>query len=74
MYAAELMTFTKKEEDLRITERKIMRGTLGPVKIAKNEYRQRINYEILQEFIGADIVKKIKKQKWHRHVWRGGGN
>src|SRR3978361_1936150 len=75
MYDAETMTMTKKnEEDLRIAERKIMRAILGPIKTGDNEYRSRMNHELLQEMGGVDIVKKIKEQrvKWLGHIWRVG--
>ena len=71
LYAAETMTMTKKdEEDLRITERKIIRTILGPVKVTENEYRIRMNFEIEQELEGEDIIRKIKQQraKWLGHV------
>lgn len=74
MYAAETLSMTKKqEEDLRIIERKILRTILGPLKINKDEYRQRTNHELLTE-INEDIVCKIKQQraKWLGHVWRAG--
>ena len=75
MYAAETMTMTKKdEEDLRIVERKILRTILGPIKDQNNEYRLRMNHELLEEIEGEDIIKKIKEQrvKWLGHVWRAG--
>ncbi|KAI4464236.1 hypothetical protein MML48_3g00008106 [Holotrichia oblita] len=74
MYSAETMTMTQRdEEELRILERKILRTILGPVKVAHDEYRIRMNHELKQE-IGEDIVQRIKKQriKWLGHVWRAG--
>ena len=62
MYAAETMTMTEKdEEDLRIVERKIIRTILGLIKTDDNEYRTRMNHELLQELEGVDVVKKIKE-------------
>lgn len=75
MYAAETMTLAKtEEEDLRIVERKILRAILGPVKVSDNEYRSRMNHEIIEELMGEDVVVKIKKQrvKWLGHLWRAG--
>src|SRR3978361_529536 len=75
MYDAETMAMKKKnKEDLRIAERKIMRAILGPIKTGDNEYRSRMNHELLQEMGGVDIVKKIKEQrvKWLGHIWRAG--
>ncbi|KAI4466987.1 hypothetical protein MML48_2g00009559 [Holotrichia oblita] len=70
MYAAETMT-QRDEEELRILERKILRTILGPVRVAHDEYRMRMNHELKQE-IGEDIAQRIKKQriKWLGHVWR----
>lgn len=60
MHLEDTMTVTKQDnEDIRIVERKIIRTTLGPTKVGGNEYRRN---EILQELIGEDIVRKIKKQ------------
>lgn len=75
MYDAETLTITKKEEEqLRIIERKILRDILGPIKVDSNEYRTRMNSELLQEIDGEDIVKTIKQQrvKWLGHIWRAG--
>ena len=71
-YAAETMTMTKKEENqLLITERKIIRAILGPKKIGENEYVIRLNSEI-EQIIEENIVDHIKKQRlnWLGHVWR----
>lgn len=75
LYAAETLTLTKKEaEELRIAERKILRTIFGPIRTVNNEYRARMNHEILLEMEGEDVVKRIKEQrvKWLGHVWRAG--
>lgn len=75
LYDAETLTMTKiEEEKMRIIERKILRAILGPIKISNDEWRRRMNNEILKEIDGEDIVKKIKQQrvKWLGHVWRAG--
>ncbi|KAF2901851.1 hypothetical protein ILUMI_04337 [Ignelater luminosus] len=54
------MSMTKKdEENIRRTERKILRAIMAPKKINENEYRRRINEEIKEEYSG-DIIKRIK--------------
>lgn len=75
-YAAETMTFTKREqEQLSVLERKVMRMIMGPENMGNNQLRRRTNAEIKIALDGKDIVSHIKTQriKWLGHVWRSGG-
>lgn len=56
IYAAKTTAITKKEEaELRIMESEVMRIILGAIKISETQYRNRMNYEILEELKGQDI-------------------
>ena len=70
MYSSETGTPTTKDENnLRISERQILRKIGGPVNI-DNIWRIRNNMEIDKSVEGADIVGFIKAQrnKWLGHI------
>ena len=61
-YGCEAWTLTDRDEQhLRISERRILRKTFGPVQNENGSWRIRMNYE-LNELIGnTDIARFIKK-------------
>ena len=72
-YGGETMCMTKKnEEQLRRTERQMLRRIFGPVKTDENTYRRKYNAELLEETDGEDIVKYIKslRIRWLGHIRR----
>ena len=72
MYSSETGTPTTKDENnLRISERQILRKIGGPVN-TDSTWRTRNNMEIDKLIEGADIVRFIKAQriKWLGHIQR----
>lgn len=72
-YSKETMCLTGKEEEkIRRVERRILRTILGPIKINENKSRQRMNYEIVDDMKGEDIIKFIKSRRieWLGHISR----
>jgi hypothetical protein len=71
-YSSETLTLTAKDENnLRISERQILRKIFGPINI-DNIWRIRSNMEIDKLIKGADIVRFINAQriKWLGHIQR----
>jgi len=74
-YGCEAWTLTNRNEQLRISERKILRKIFGPVQNENGMWRIRKNHE-LNELIGsADILRFIKSRRmaWLGHVMRMDG-
>jgi len=72
IYSSETWTLTAKDENnLRISERQILRKIFSPVNI-DNVWRIRSDMEIDNLIEGADIVRFIKAQriKWQGHIQR----
>lgn len=72
-YAMETTVINKKEEeDLKITERKIIRMITGPNVTGEGERRLKTNKEIEEILGGENIVRYIKTQRlnWAGHIMR----
>jgi hypothetical protein len=74
-YGCEAWTLTNRDEQqLRISERGILRKIFGPVQNEDGSWRIRINYELNKLIENADIVRFIKSRRiaWLGHVMRMG--
>jgi hypothetical protein len=75
IYAAELWTLTKKDENiLEIWERKFLLRTFGP-KYTNNERKPRTKEEIINIYNASDIGSTIKSKRteWLGHMQNGKG-
>lgn len=73
MYGCEAWTLTQKEENkLLVTERKVLRKMLGPVRREDGSWRVRKNRELEELFGEANILGEIKahRLRWLGHVER----
>jgi sorting nexin-29 len=72
-YGCEAWTLTNRDEqNLRISERRILRKIFGPVQNGNGSWRIRMHYEPSELIKNADIVKFIKSRRmaWLCHVMR----